>query len=190
MRRFAWTTARQSKGEYVFDDEDRSEPSPPDSHLGSVWRATWGRAMESLLFFVEPLTLVEHDGYLSDSECWTPTADAAWADRWTGWGYRWNGGVVLTGVRLDEGEHLGLVVQAVDRRGRPDLRLDEIGDGWARDERAWLAYHTGIPVRSSGAELEPLRVAAINMAAQIAWVSGRSSWWRRIVPAFSLFPAR
>ena len=125
--------------------------------LGAPLAGNVGSGDGDAIGVAEPLTLAEYDGCLGEGECWTRAADAAWPDRWTGWGYRWNGGVVLTGVRLDEHEHLGLFVQAVDRRGRPDLRLDEVGDGWARDKKGWLQFRTGIPVRSSGAALEPLR---------------------------------
>ena len=130
--------------------------------LRGVWSATWGDALASVIH-ARPFTLAEHDDCLGDSENYSPTVETAWEDRWSGWGYHWNGGVRLTGVRIDDSGRLSLIVYAANAKGRTDARLDELGEGWERDDDEWLVWKSDVIARSSEIDIEPLKVAALEM---------------------------
>ena len=153
------------------------------AQLLRIWRATWAPAIETVLY-VEPLASPGQPNDPGDLHRYAPTPAAATHSGY-GRAYSWCGGVVLTGVISDAKERLSLAVHAVDRHGQPDHRLDEIGEGWTRDELGWLAFRSGIHDGAAAVELEPLRAAALNMAAQVSWLSGRRQTRRGwAAPAF------
>ena len=138
--------------------------------LRSVWSATWGEALASLTH-ARPFTLAEHDDCLGDGEDYSPTVETAWDERWSGWGYHWNNGALLTGVKIDDGGRLSLIVYAADVRGRTDHRLDELGEAWERDDAEWLVWRSEVRATSSELDVSALQAAALEMTAHLSFHS-------------------
>jgi hypothetical protein len=137
--------------------------------LRGAWSATWGEALASFVH-ARPFTLGEHEDCLGDGDDYSPTVETAWDVGWSGWGYHWNRGVLLTGVRLDEVGRLSLIVYAADAKGRTDPRLDELGGAWARDEEEWLVWASEVKV-SAQMDLSAM-AAALEMVAHLSFHSG------------------
>ena len=138
--------------------------------LRAVWSASWGEALASLPD-VRPFTLAEHDDCLGDGDDYSPTVEVAWEDRWSGWGYHWNDGALLTGVRIDETGRLSLIVYAADAKGRTDARLAELADGWERDDDEWLVLKSGVRATSTEIDVSSLSAAALEMVAHLSFHS-------------------
>ena len=140
--------------------------------LRSVWSASWGEALASLVH-ARPFTLAEHDDCLGDGDDYSPTVETAWEDRWSGWGYHWNDGALLTGVRIDEAGRLSLIVYAVDAKGRADDRLGEV-EGWDWEEREveqWWMWRSDVLAGSAEIDVKTLKASALEMAAHLSFHS-------------------